>query len=103
MSTAARRPSAQQKCRFLAPPPPPPYVDFTAAADTAVAGTVSGDVAATRSDNAVTQSIRETESGGRPNRWFVDSGKGILEYLVPEAFAAGRWRALVRYRGRWHV
>jgi hypothetical protein len=49
---------------------PPPYTNYGASSDTAMAGSVSGSVTNTRSDDDSTQSITERESGGKPaNRY----------------------------------
>ena len=46
---------------------PPPYMDHYADGEVMAAGTVSGHYTATHRADAVTQSIRERESGGRKN------------------------------------
>ena len=50
---------------------PPPYTNYGASSDTAMAGSVSGSVANTRSDDASTQSITERDSGGKPANRFA--------------------------------
>ena len=81
-----------------APPPPPPYVNYTADADTPVAGSVSGTVTGTRADDdGSVQSITERESGGKPqnrytyleHRWHFSIGSGDMVSVVANAWMSG--------------
>ena len=48
----------------------PPYVDYTAASQSLVSGSVSGSLSSTYSENGSAQSITERESGGKKNRRY---------------------------------
>jgi PKD repeat protein len=51
-------------------PPPPPVTYHSALGDTPVAGTVSGNAAATADDDGTSQSIKERDSGGKKSNRY---------------------------------
>jgi PKD repeat protein len=71
-------------------PPPPPFTDHGASGDIPVAGSVSGNYAATAADDGSVQSITERESGGKKNsrysygehRWTFSLPSGGTEVTV---------------------
>jgi Fibronectin type III domain len=79
------------------PPPPPPFVDYVAASDTPVAGSVNGGFGNTATDNGVVQAITEVESGGKPtsrystleHRWNFNVTAGVGTTVVANAYSGG--------------
>jgi hypothetical protein len=76
---------------------PPPYTNYGASSDTAMAGSVSGSVTNTRSDDGSTQSITERESGGKPanrhtyleHRWNFNVSAGATVTVYANVWSSG--------------
>jgi len=76
---------------------PPPFTDVVVNADLSGSGTVSGLYTATHTDDAITQSIRERESGGRkPSRysylthtWQADLPANVMATVHINAWSGG--------------
>ncbi|MGQ7848599.1 fibronectin type III domain-containing protein [Granulosicoccus sp. 3-233] len=62
----------------------PPFVNYSAVAETAVNGTVSGNFSATEFNDDSVQSIRESESGGKPTK-----RRSLLEHRWQFSIQAG--------------
>jgi hypothetical protein len=79
------------------PPPPPAFVDHVASSDTVVAGSVNGGFGNSHGDDGVTQSITETESGGKPtkryshleHRWSFTVSSGASATIKANAWSSG--------------
>ena len=66
---------------------PPQYVDYTASGQILVSGTVTGSFADTQTDNNVSQSVRERESGGKKqNRYSFLEHKWTFQVAPAAGF-----------------
>jgi len=76
---------------------PPTTVDYLADSDLPVAGSVSGTVNATHSDDGSTETITERDSGGKPqsryayleHRWNFNIGSGPVATVYAQAWMSG--------------
>ena len=76
---------------------PPPYTNFGASSQTVVAGTVSGSYTNTLDDDGLSQSVTETESGGKPSnrhtylehRWNFSISAGATVTVFANAWSGG--------------
>ena len=75
---------------------PLPYVDYVATGDSPVVGTVSGSYLNTNSDDGVTETITEVDSGGKPAnrysqleyRWKFTVGTGVSATVFANAWSS---------------
>jgi len=77
--------------------PAPPFIDQVASSESNVFGTVSGTFQDTHADDAVAESITETESGGKPSKrrsrlehsWEIVVQSGNVITLFANAWSSG--------------
>ena len=90
-------PSVSASATTDTPPPPPAYTNYGASSDTVIAGTVSGSYTNTLSDDGLSHTITERDSGGKPanryshleHRWNFDVSTGATVTVYANAWSGG--------------